>query len=422
MRDVYSKAVCCVAATASNSGDTGLFYDRDPRGLTPIKVEATWSYKQKVPAFPPPGPYWCGTHYITTYSSVDDAPLNQRAWVAQERYLSPRIMHFSWEVLFWECDEFIANECFPDGIPDITYSGGGNYNTRSLKELIRDIQVRQLDLQPEEGEDDAVHPRIFDLDGSYLDDVYRAWCTFRTAFTGYGMTKEKDAFIALCGIVQDLAIVSQDEFVAGLWKRRFLEDLAWKVTVLSLPQGAPHRPSKWRAPSWSWASTLLSVSQSPLVRGRQKYTHSRDMCTVQSFNVKTLPSGELENASVTIKSNIIPARLLTTGVWAGYITFPDTPGDTYSREDIQAQLDAPLSEDEDIECDVLLLFLRHFWNDTDVNEHLELLVIAPSQSKDGCFQRIAMFDTTYQTDHVARPSTHLVRRYEQGESMVVELI
>ncbi|CAN9293828.1 unnamed protein product [Alternaria alternata] len=46
-----------------------------------------------------------------------DEPLNQRCWILQERILSPRVLHFGHEQLFWECREFVACETYHQGLP-----------------------------------------------------------------------------------------------------------------------------------------------------------------------------------------------------------------------------------------------------------------------------------------------------------------
>lgn len=48
---------------------------------------------------------------------LNHAPLNQRAWVLQERLLAPRVLHFGPEQLTWECKEIDCAESFPAGFP-----------------------------------------------------------------------------------------------------------------------------------------------------------------------------------------------------------------------------------------------------------------------------------------------------------------
>jgi hypothetical protein len=44
--------------------------------------------------------------------NVDDGPLNQRAWVLQERVLSRRLIHFAGNKTYWECGEHVRCDDF----------------------------------------------------------------------------------------------------------------------------------------------------------------------------------------------------------------------------------------------------------------------------------------------------------------------
>jgi hypothetical protein len=43
MGDIYSQAVCTIAATAAEDSDGGLFVERNAALLQPRRIEATWS-------------------------------------------------------------------------------------------------------------------------------------------------------------------------------------------------------------------------------------------------------------------------------------------------------------------------------------------------------------------------------------------
>lgn len=87
MRDVYRNASFYIAATAANDGTHGLFRDRDCSAFSPFQITGRQRFA--------PSEYWCMIHPDTSSLGIDSAPLNQRAWVAQERYLSPRTIHFT---------------------------------------------------------------------------------------------------------------------------------------------------------------------------------------------------------------------------------------------------------------------------------------------------------------------------------------
>jgi hypothetical protein len=83
MKDIYRSAAFCIAATAANDGNDGLFHERDPRGVHPVKIDMAWSiaplslWSESVA---PMGPYWVGCHLFEERAAIHNAPLNKRAW------------------------------------------------------------------------------------------------------------------------------------------------------------------------------------------------------------------------------------------------------------------------------------------------------------------------------------------------------
>ncbi len=96
MGSVYAGACCAIAATRSNSGAGGCFHERNCLRLCKIGVSS-----QSVPN--------ANMIYIRRDDvfdferNIDRSPLNDRAWVFQERLLSRHILHFGSEMIYWEC-------------------------------------------------------------------------------------------------------------------------------------------------------------------------------------------------------------------------------------------------------------------------------------------------------------------------------
>ncbi|KAL9576181.1 MAG: hypothetical protein Q9212_007316 [Teloschistes hypoglaucus] len=109
MRYVYGDAFVTLAATASQDSMGGLFYGRDPALASPVKLSPKWKGTSSEDFVAIPQSLWVG--------AVSLAPLNQRAWALQERVLSPRVIHFGREQIYWECRSMDRCEMFPNALP-----------------------------------------------------------------------------------------------------------------------------------------------------------------------------------------------------------------------------------------------------------------------------------------------------------------
>ena len=104
MGHVYQNGLCNIAATGAPDGTGGCFMERDPvlARKCRVRVDKLLSkFKLK------PGLYDLVPKNLWE-NGLSNAPLNRRAWVAQERILAPRILHFSKNQLFWECNGLVS--------------------------------------------------------------------------------------------------------------------------------------------------------------------------------------------------------------------------------------------------------------------------------------------------------------------------
>jgi hypothetical protein len=179
------------------------------------------------------GVYSC-IDFCLWQDEVSDAPLNRRAWVVQERLLSPRTLHFGSNQLLLECYESAAYESFPGRIP--------------AKVLSYDVkQCFPLEPNPEKG-----HLELSDDQKILLSS---SWGDLVSVYTTGNLSHEKDKLVAISGLAERFKELYQDEYLSGLWKGNFVHHLLWEA----VPEGTfgrsfTRRPSKYRAPSWSWAS------------------------------------------------------------------------------------------------------------------------------------------------------------------------
>jgi hypothetical protein len=300
MRDVYSKANFTIAATAAQSGDVGLFFDRDMQELTPVRVNTTWLSTLNPFALPALGSYLFGFHDVDPFELIACSPLNERAWVAQERFLSPRILHFTQALLFWECHTSFRSEDHTISDIDQEFIGPS-----WLKRLVTDIRLAGADIE--------FTPNItHNSDGTKMTTsrkLYQSWCVFIKHYTRCYLTKNSDILVALVGIADEVGHAMSDCLVAGLYKKRFVQELCWRSYQGRHP---PQRPTVWRAPSWSWASMIGCIGPSSEFgyKGR-KGGIPYEMAAVIDILISTKPSGEVERGSVLLECRPVPASLVS---------------------------------------------------------------------------------------------------------------
>ena len=412
MREIYSKAAFCIAATSAQSGNTGLFFDRNVQQLTPVTVEITQPNIEDLYSHsrPTPGTYLFGFHSPSLALLVNSSPLNGRAWVAQERFLSPRILHFTREVLAWECHESYTHENYTKTSVDAA-SNDVFLDANSLKRLPSSIRWQGPDI------DTISKSGLFNRIGRQPSDgpdllaqntIYQAWGEFLYDYSGNNLTNESDIFVALNGVAEEVEIVMNSRLVAGLWEERLIEDLCWQSTHTC------KRPTVWRAPSWSWASTTGPIHSAARkrhlywVREEDRFPHK--MAAVVKLNITTKPSGEVEQASVLLECRLIPASVcfrtedvlctMDESNWRPSIAEPTIGVRPNARPDtILIGLDDPgAARDHDhkvIDVQLLVLLRRGFLVDSP--RVMEGLCIVESTRHPGAFERIGSFTTDKET-------------------------
>jgi hypothetical protein len=302
MGTVYSQAAGTIAASWSMDSAGGLFCDRDPEVIKPRIVDIRWT------ASPPfsidlcqsnlrAGHYWCDIENLR-WHAVDDAPLNKRAWVCQERLLSPRVMHFTSTQIFWECNESTACENYPFGLP--------TWAVPRLREDPRKLKnyFRKPDLYAAKAHQAIDSHTKMSVDVPNKDDVYNSWHRFLEQYSNCGLTKDQDKLVALKGIADVMSHTIEDRLVAGLWRSHLPQELCWYKLLPDDP--ATSEPSSWRAPTWSWASSNAMITTGKGTY-HQRHNQSVTWIDIVDLDVNEAPSGELISASMCVRCKVVPA-------------------------------------------------------------------------------------------------------------------
>jgi len=247
MGGYYSNALFTISAVSASGGHCGIFSERDPRERSPCPVSllfpksdhvgghhgARGAYSNMLSGFIHPSSEWDSS--LDTYQyPAHRPPLWKRAWVVQERILSPRLLMFSKAQMSWLCRTVRFSECIPQG----------SLRKRNSSKEEREIQKALIGLR---------EPSLPGIERhGTQQQLYDGWYDLVAQYTKCGLTVKSDIFPAISGIASTIArALPDDYFMAGLWKRDLHRGLLWSV-VDSTKRMADLR--SYRAPSWSWAS------------------------------------------------------------------------------------------------------------------------------------------------------------------------
>lgn len=297
MNQVYRNAFLTIGAMASPDAHGGLFRDRDPDMMGPCPIKIRTETDGVMECLLVKSDFW--------ESHVKKAPLSQRAWVVQERILAPRSLYFCEGQLFWECREQHACESFPEGVPlefisDIKEQTA--VNAVSIKAFKRALeQVIALGSYTGRMTDDDI-PWVI----NQYEDVYGVWNDILESYARCALTDPSDKFVAISGLAKDFAEAIDDEYLAGLWRRNFINGLLW--TAAPEHSGDERLPAVrsdiYRAPSWSWAS-LDAPSMTMQTAEYSLYGEYAEVLDVGIELASNDPTGGLRHACLHISGHLI---------------------------------------------------------------------------------------------------------------------
>lgn len=118
-------------------------------------------------------------------------------------------------------------------------------------------------------------PISIESDLDVFDRVSPTWDAVLAAYTKAALTFTTDRLIAIEGLAALIQDVYDNVYVAGLWRRQFLEQLFWKIVDGKQGNGAPSfRPVPGCGPTWSWVS-VEGVQAGSSASGIAKTGHIR---------------------------------------------------------------------------------------------------------------------------------------------------
>jgi hypothetical protein len=216
---------------------------------------------------------------------------SRRAWILQERLLSPRVLHFTATELYWECSEQrLACESLPNGIPEAN------------------LQFRQ-GLAPFNLGDSFLPPSRDNLQGrrkTVLSGWYRTLDDYASRNISF---PDKDKFAALAGVAQEFQRMLEDRYVAGMFVSDLPLALLWKLPESSRPQTPSDLEHQYRAPSWSWASIDGRVEfLGPYLRGDTLKQPADIISATSTLVNETIPLGQITNAELILRGYTVAVQ------------------------------------------------------------------------------------------------------------------
>lgn len=252
MANIYRHSYCNIFAVGASHkpSTTGLFGPPklNPRLLQPCAVNVPLKEQNKEMVEGP----WLIWNDSIWESDIENSPLSSRGWVVQERFLSPRIVHFTPNQIYWECLESVHCSSDPGG----TLLSLGTKERACLETT--DYKSSRLDL--------AQTAPTTARPGEHPEYIHHShWGTMVSIYIACHLTEESDRFIVMSGIAKAFRQVKGDTYLAGLWKRTLHTDLSWET---SASRGIQTWRNRAYAPSWSWVSVMGDHVQLDIPRGK----------------------------------------------------------------------------------------------------------------------------------------------------------
>ena len=248
MRLVYSNSIITISATHATGPDQGLFFDRDMRHSECVSLFWRPTSDDGPARFTLSSPSASQEPMDGCFKRLKGSPLLMRKWAIQEIVLSPRVVSFTDQQVYWQCSEFPACEAIP-------YDRIGMFHWAQYhpfwaltgpKELLRfnDISYSEDQLN-----------RIAARPKNCYGNLQQRWIATLDRYCHASLTyPSKDIFKAIEGVGQRVA-----QLTDGVCRHGVLDSTLPSILLWGPMHGKSRRMST-RAPTWHWASWEGQIS------------------------------------------------------------------------------------------------------------------------------------------------------------------
>ncbi|TVY75726.1 hypothetical protein LSUE1_G007157 [Lachnellula suecica] len=273
MGSIYKNATITIAATCSPSSKEGFLKPRE-FGKVALPL-ATGSQERTL---------WVCTERML----FPEEPLHTRGWTLQESVLSRRILYYESKCLYWQCQ---GSQPEPV-VPAWSFVSLGSRVLALLSTLKSSLN------EPKD-------PGMFKL----------FWDRIQYNYSRRRLTNSEDRFRALGGVAEEFQRISQDTYLAGMWKDSIIETLGWRCfnmperIQLQKEHHIAHQP-----PSWSWLCTHQGLigTEYVLTDESPKLISCSVKLADESFAFGNVLGGTIVIMAITICSTALQTRDLPT--------------------------------------------------------------------------------------------------------------
>jgi hypothetical protein len=354
MQSIYRNGYVNISARAASNSTIGCFFDRPPE---PPACRIPWTCSH-CPA--------TGSIYVHSpdrkANSVRELPCDRRGWILQEQLLSPRVLYYGSDQLYWECCETSLRQ-------DGRFDDDALYRFSNFPNLKVALGLS------------ALPPSTYTVDSR----SHSWWARLVEEYTRRSLTFVSDKLPAISGVAKAYRDVTGKTYVAGVWREELPRALAW----FKRHQGGVEVSEL--QPTWSWAKMSGKVSfASVWVRDVEEAACSvADMRILRNENLNELDN--IASAEIDLKGH---------GLDVTYRAAPDT-STGYRGNSLFAADGYPLgqlNEDMPVEkwpsIDKLVCIL------INTGATANGLLLAPDNSRSGVYRRVGLFraDTRVEDD------------------------
>ena len=207
------------------------------------------------------------------------------------------------------------------------------------------------------------------------------------------LTVPSDKLVALSGVAKRWESITNDEYIAGMWRSRLEYYLLWRRIDVQgeVNRSLSSRPNPYRAPTWSWAAVDGEVETAHRVTSPELAFHVRDLHLEYATEDTT---GAITGGWLDIAGHLKPVQLHkpkdAEEDWYMSVNDEIVQSKTGYRPSIYLDVSPPSDTAFDVDNAARRLFFMTCARPSDSNNWLLLLLFRLKDTEEKLFERIGL--------------------------------